>query len=91
MISNLVSWNPLAVCVCAETWQDYSSGVMTKSQCCTEMDHCVDLVGYDETKSPKRYFVRNSWGTEWGISGYIELEMFENTCLIAEEAATAVV
>jgi len=89
MVNNLVSWNPLSVCLCAETWQDYQSGVITPSDCCTDMDHCVDLIGYDTQKNPKRYLVRNSWGEDWGEKGYVYLEMFKDTCLIAEEAASA--
>jgi C1A family cysteine protease len=30
--------------------------------------HCVLIVGYDNTQ--RRFFVRNSWGTGWGINGY---------------------
>lgn len=29
--------------------------------------HCVLVIGYDETT--QKCFVRNSWGTEWGLSG----------------------
>ena len=31
-------------------------------------DHCVVLVGYDDSQSA--FIVRNSWGTAWGLQGY---------------------
>ena len=30
--------------------------------------HCVVAVGYDDTQ--RRFIVRNSWGTGWGLAGY---------------------
>lgn len=30
--------------------------------------HAVAIVGYDDSR--KMFYVRNSWGTDWGISGY---------------------
>ena len=30
--------------------------------------HCVVAVGYDATK--RLFFIRNSWGTGWGLNGY---------------------
>ena len=30
--------------------------------------HCVVAVGYDD--SQQRFFIRNSWGTGWGMQGY---------------------
>jgi C1A family cysteine protease len=39
--------------------------------------HCVLVVGYDDTK--KKWIVRNSWGSMWGMAGY---------CLFPEEYLT---
>jgi len=92
--NNLVSWGPLSICVDAEYWQDYSSGVMTAWDCAwvNELDHCVELVGYQTTGQPTPFWiVRNSWGTDWGIDGYIWLAMGDNTCGMTNEATTSVV
>jgi len=90
---NLVSWGPLSVCVDAANWQDYQSGVMTWEQCAwvNILDHCVQLVGYDSTASTPYWIVRNSWNTDWGIAGYIYLEMGSDTCGITHEATSAIV
>jgi len=91
MQANLYSWAPLSICVDAESWQFYSGGVVTADQCGTDLDHCVQVVGYDASKAQSTPFwiVRNSWNTDWGMNGYILLEMFKNTCGIAIEATSA--
>lgn len=79
---------PLSVCVNAESWNSYSSGVLRGS--CSgsynSLDHCVQLVGYDTTASTPYWIVKNSWGTSWGEDGHIWLPMGENSCGIADEA-----
>jgi len=83
----LVNLGPLSICLDAAHWQDYSSGVLSPTQCCSYgicmLDHCVQLVGYNTTGN--YWLVRNSWGTDWGENGYIELEMGHNTCGLLDE------
>jgi len=80
----LASTGPLSICLDASAWQNYNGGVMSNLQCCRflkcEMDHCVQLVGYNSTASTPYWIVRNSWNTDWGVDGYIWLEMGLNTC-----------
>jgi len=85
--NNLVAWAPLSICVDAQTWQDYTGGVMTHTECGVSLDHCVLLTGYDGNS----WNVRNSWGSNWGEKGYIRLEVGHNTCGMSDEATTAVV
>jgi len=85
MQANLASISPMSICVDASSWQDYSSGVLLASQCGNSVDHCVQAVGYDTTKNPPFWSVRNSWGESWGMSGYIELEFGQNTCACASD------
>jgi cathepsin F len=88
--AGLVSTGPFSICVDASSWQFYSGGVMTKDQCGTYVDHCTQLIGYDTTQSTPFWIVRNSWGTDWGISGIINLEMGKDACLVADYVTTAV-
>jgi len=91
MKNNLVSWAPLSICVDAARWQFYSGGVMTSKDCGKDLDHCVQLIGYDKNSKGVNYWiVRNSWGTDWGLEGYIYLQMGGDTCGCADEATTAV-
>jgi len=95
LAANLASQGPIGICVNAgsDNWQTYNSGVMTPSQCGSSaaraLDHCVQLVGVHiaESDAEKSYWiVRNSWAADWGVDGYIHLEMGDNTCGVANEA-----
>jgi len=92
MQAGLLRTAPLSVCVDATNWQNYQSGVMTASQCAwiNMLDHCVQLVGYNQTASTPYWIVRNSWAESWGIMGYIYLEMWQQTCGIGYEATSSV-
>jgi len=91
MAAYLVQNGPLSICVDAETWQYYTGGVMMASSCGTSLDHCVMAVGYDSSYSTPYWIVRNSWGTDWGISGYIYLQQGQNTCGVAQEATSSTI
>jgi len=85
--TNLVAWAPLSICVDAASWQHYTGGVMTHTECAQSLDHCVLLTGYDGNA----WNVRNSWGANWGESGYLRLQYGYNTCGMADEVTTSVV
>jgi len=89
LMAQLATNGPLSICVNANPWNSYNGGVMTASTCdgkYNDLDHCVQLVGYDNTVSKPYWKVRNSWGTSWGERGYIRLAMGTNTCGVADEA-----
>jgi len=74
---------PLSVCVDANNWNSYTSGIMTT--CGTSVDHCVQAVGVDAS-STGYWKVRNSWATSWGEAGFIRLKYGANTCAITNDA-----
>jgi hypothetical protein len=92
----LNEFGPLSVCVNAGSWDFYSGGVLSGhcSGAWDDMDHCVQLIGYDTTAATPYWKVRNSWGASWGEQGFIRIPMGVNACGIANEAtfvtATAV-
>jgi C1A family cysteine protease len=55
-----------------DAWQYYTGGVLS-SGCGASIDHGVIVVGYNMAASPPYWIVRNSWGTSWGLQGYIQL------------------
>jgi hypothetical protein len=81
--AQLSSGGPVSVCVDASSWSAYQGGVMTS--CGTAVDHCVQAVGYANYGTSDSYWiVRNSWGTDWGYSGYIYIATGSNVCAIGE-------
>jgi len=82
----MVSNGPLSICVDAETWQFYTGGII-KNNCDDDLDHCVQLVGWNQNSANVPYWiVRNSWGADWGIQGYLWVERNHDLCGIADEA-----
>ena len=67
---------PVSVAVEADqsAWQFYSGGVVTAANCGTQLDHGVLAVGYGTSAGTDMYIVKNSWGADWGLQGYIYLE-----------------
>lgn len=87
MISLIVSHGPLVVAVDATMWQDYLGGII-KYHCETIHNHAVQIVGYDLTGPVPYYIVRNSWGSHFGLNGYLHIAIGKNLCGIAREVAT---
>jgi hypothetical protein len=60
----MLSHGPLSICVDAESWIDYTGGII-KNKCPRNLDHCVQVVGWDVSPKGFEYWiVRNSWNTD---------------------------
>jgi C1A family cysteine protease len=68
---------PLSISIQANQicFQFYKSGVLTNTNCGTNLDHAVLMVGWgvDPTAGPY-WTIKNSWGTSWGEAGYIQIQ-----------------
>ena len=88
----LYKHGPISVGVNAnQDWQLYSKGIYNPSeQACdsssSSMDHGVILVGYGSDGGLDYWIVRNSWGEDWGESGYMRLGRGHNACGVANAA-----
>ena len=42
--------------------------------------HAVEIVGWGEEKDIKYWWIKNSWGSDWGIGGYFKIIRGKNMC-----------
>lgn len=91
-LKKAVAKQPVSVAIegSGRAFQLYESGIFSGS-CGLDLDHGVTAVGYGSENGKDYWIVRNSWGTEWGESGYIRLArnigLSSGKCGIAMEAS----
>lgn len=72
----------------------YKKGVFTSDTCGTtsmDVNHAVLAVGYGEENGTSYWLIKNSWGSDWGDSGYFKMELGKNMCGVATCASYPVI
>ncbi|GLT30625.1 hypothetical protein SLA2020_054170 [Shorea laevis] len=93
--ANLVKNGPLAVAINAVFMQTYVGGVSCPYICSKRLDHGVLLVGYGSAgyapvrmKDKPYWVIKNSWGENWGESGFYKICRGRNICGVDSMVST---
>jgi len=84
------SVGPISVAIDAGRpgFRSYHGGVFYDRRCSKRPNHAVLAVGYGSENGQAYYLVKNSWGTRYGLGGYIKMARNRgNLCAIASYAA----
>ena len=69
----IYQYGPISVAVAvAGQFQNYSSGIYNEGRA-GQINHAVNIVGWDETIKPAHWIMRNSWGESWGEKGFMRI------------------
>nr|ACH48000.1 silicatein A2 [Latrunculia oparinae] len=90
LIGAVANVGPVSVAIdgSSNAFRFYASGVYDSSRCSSsKLNHAMVVTGYGTYGGKDYWLVKNSWGTNWGQSGYIMMARGKyNQCGIASDA-----
>lgn len=85
-LAEAIAVTPVSVAFAVQNdFRFYKSGVYNPSSCPGQINHGVLAFGYNTKNEIPYYFVKNSWGTNWGDNGLFKIAFGtgRGTCSIA--------
>jgi len=81
-LTNAVKRQPISMAIDGghSSFQFYSSGIYSEPSCNkNSLSHSMIITGYGKDKNGLDYYIcKNSWGTDWGMSGYVWMARNKN-------------
>lgn len=61
-------------------FEEYKSGIYSEKKIVVATNHVVSVVGWgqDPVTKEEYWIVRNSWGTQFGLNGFFQIEMYKD-------------
>lgn len=71
-LTSMVEKRPVTVALAIDLYfYYYWDGVL--ENCGTELNHGAQVTGFVEGRDGNYWIVKNSWGTWWGMQGYVHI------------------
>ncbi|CAH1109597.1 unnamed protein product [Psylliodes chrysocephalus] len=74
---------PVSIAIYADPFQLYNDGIFDKTTCYNDrdlLDHGVLVVAYGTENGTQYWDVKNSWGEDWGMNGYLRVARNKKMC-----------
>ena len=80
-IKGYVEVQPITATLAADytSFLTYSSGLYADSNCGLTPNHDVLIIGYGTFNSIEYWLIKNSWGTDWGESGFMRMTILQTS------------
>jgi len=91
MMAEIYARGPIA-CGVAVTpaFESYSGGIFNDTTGAKQIDHEISIAGWGEEDGVKFWWLRNSWGTYWGIGGWMKIIRGTNNVAVESDCDWAV-
>ncbi|XP_072887645.1 cathepsin L-like [Hemitrygon akajei] len=86
------SRGPIIIMMNSVAMKGYRGGILRPTWCpSTRLNHVLLIVGYGVERRMPYWIIKNSWGSNWGESGYFRIYRGEQVCGLNRFPMTAVV
>ena len=91
MMQEIYQRGPIACGVAVtQEMENYTSGIFEDKTGDLDVVHEISIVGFGEENGTPYWLVRNSWGTHWGLDGFMKIVRGKNNMAIESDCAWAV-